>query len=141
MRGSMAGDGELKRLGRYVLLRTSGAGGMGRIDLALRARAGGAPRLCVLKRVHAELRSREQDARFRREANIALQLSHLVTRTPRAPLLVLLTALFLCFSLSTIQPLQRRQNRRVRFWKDFKKERSIDRCSPVTQTRISVRRP
>jgi hypothetical protein len=76
MRGSMAGDGEYRRLGPFVLLRTSGAGGMGRIDLALRARPGGAAELCVLKRMHAELRSSEQDARFRREASIALQLSH-----------------------------------------------------------------
>ena len=72
----MAGDGEFRRLGPYLLLRTSGAGGMGRIDLCLRAQPGGIAKLCVLKRMHAELRSREQDARFRREANIALQLSH-----------------------------------------------------------------
>lgn len=49
---------------------------MGRIDLALRAQPDGIPALCVLKRMHAELRSPECDARFRREANIALQLSH-----------------------------------------------------------------
>jgi serine/threonine-protein kinase len=76
MRGSMAGDGEFRKLGPFVLLRTSGAGGMGRIDLALRPRPGGAAQLCVVKRMHAELRSDEQDARFRREASIALQLSH-----------------------------------------------------------------
>jgi len=76
MRRSMVGDGEFSRLGPYLLLRTSGAGGMGRIDLCLRAQPGGVAKLCVLKRMHAELRSREQDARFRREANIALQLSH-----------------------------------------------------------------
>jgi serine/threonine-protein kinase len=76
MRASMAGDGEFRRLGPYVLLRASGAGGMGRIDLALRALPGGGATLCVLKRMHAELRGSEQDARFRREANIALQLSH-----------------------------------------------------------------
>lgn len=72
----MAGDREFRRLGPYVLLRTSGAGGMGRIDLALRARPGKIAELCVLKRMHAELRSQEQQARFRREANIALQLSY-----------------------------------------------------------------
>jgi hypothetical protein len=72
----MAGDREFRQLGPYVLLRTSGAGGMGRIDLALRARPGKIAELCVLKRMHAELRSLEQEARFRREANIALQLSH-----------------------------------------------------------------
>jgi serine/threonine-protein kinase len=72
----MAGDGESQRLGPYVVMRTSGAGGMGRIDLGLRAEADGTARLCVLKRIHAELRSRQQEARFRREANIARQLSH-----------------------------------------------------------------
>src|SRR6476620_4083633 len=83
IRGAMGGEGtkdagpaNYRRLGPYVLLRTSGAGGMGRIDLALRAQATGIPSLCVLKRMHAELRSPEQDARFRREASIALQLSH-----------------------------------------------------------------
>jgi serine/threonine-protein kinase len=49
---------------------------MGRIDLALRTQPGESAKLCVLKRMHAELRSREQDARFRREASIASQLSH-----------------------------------------------------------------
>ncbi len=72
----MAGDGEYRRIGPYLLLRTSGAGGMGRIDLCLRAQPDGIAKLCVLKRMHAELRSQEQEARFRREANIALQLSH-----------------------------------------------------------------
>ena len=72
----MAGEGDFNRLGPYVLLRTSGAGGMGRIELALRAQPGSIAKLCVLKRMHAELRSPEQEARFRREANIALQLSH-----------------------------------------------------------------
>src|SRR5262245_52695522 len=72
----MAGDGEFIRLGPYLLLRTSGAGGMGRIELCLRAGPDGVPTLCVLKRMHAELRSPEQEARFRREANIALQLAH-----------------------------------------------------------------
>jgi eukaryotic-like serine/threonine-protein kinase len=72
----MAGDGEFRMLGPYVLLRTSGAGGMGRIDLGLRAQPDGIGKLYVLKRMHAELRSQEQEARFRREANIALQLSH-----------------------------------------------------------------
>jgi tetratricopeptide (TPR) repeat protein len=76
MRRSMSGDVENRRLGPYVLLRTSGAGGMGRIEIALRPQPGGIPKLCVLKRMHAELRSPEQDARFRREASIALQLSH-----------------------------------------------------------------
>jgi len=72
----MVGDGDFRRLGPYVLLRTSGAGGMGRIDLALRAQPGDVAKLCVVKRMHAELRSQEQEARFRREASIAQQLSH-----------------------------------------------------------------
>jgi eukaryotic-like serine/threonine-protein kinase len=66
---------EFRRLGPYVLLRASGAGGMARIDLALR----GAPEtadVCVLKRLHADYRSPEQEARFRREAAIARRLSH-----------------------------------------------------------------
>ena len=66
---------EYRRLGPYVLLRASGAGGMARIDLALR----GAPETAdvfVLKRLHADYRSPEQEARFRREAAIARRLSH-----------------------------------------------------------------
>jgi len=68
-------ESEFKRLGPYVLLRASGAGGMARIDLALR----GGPetaKVCVLKRLHADYRSPEQEARFRREAAIARRLSH-----------------------------------------------------------------
>jgi serine/threonine protein kinase len=66
---------EFRRLGPYLLLRASGAGGMARIDLALR---GGpeAAEVCVLKRLHADYRSPEQEARFRREAAIARRLSH-----------------------------------------------------------------
>jgi eukaryotic-like serine/threonine-protein kinase len=66
---------EFRRLGPYVLLRASGAGGMARIDLALRGRPDAAD-VCVLKRLHADYRSPEQEARFRREAAIARRLSH-----------------------------------------------------------------
>lgn len=64
-----------RRFGPYVLLHAAGAGGMGRVDLAIHGRAGMA-KLCVLKRIHADLRSPEQEARFRREATVALRLSH-----------------------------------------------------------------
>ena len=53
----VGGPDGFSRLGPYLLLRTSGAGGMGRIDLCLRAQPGGIAKLCVLKRMHAELRS------------------------------------------------------------------------------------
>ncbi len=66
---------EFRRLGPYVLLRPSGAGGMARIDLALRGDPNTAD-VCVLKRLHADYRSPEQEARFRREAAIARRLSH-----------------------------------------------------------------
>ena len=66
---------EFRRLGPYVLLRASGAGGMARIDLALRGGPEAAD-VCVLKRLHADYRSPEQEARFRREAAIARRLSH-----------------------------------------------------------------
>src|SRR5262249_9702268 len=65
-----------RRFGPYVLLQRTGAGGMGRVDVALSARARGTQRLCVVKRIQAHLRSDEQEARFRREARIAIGLSH-----------------------------------------------------------------
>jgi serine/threonine protein kinase len=68
-------EAEFRRLGPYVLLRASGAGGMARIDLALRGSPEAAD-VCVLKRLHADYRSPEQEARFRREAAIARRLSH-----------------------------------------------------------------
>jgi serine/threonine-protein kinase len=48
---------------------------MARIDLALRGGPEAAD-VCVLKRLHADTRSPEQEARFRREAAIASRLSH-----------------------------------------------------------------
>jgi len=49
---------------------------MGRVDVALSIKPGGFTKLCVLKRMLPDLRTPEQDARFRREATIALRLSH-----------------------------------------------------------------
>lgn len=65
-----------RRFGPYLLLQLSGAGGMGRVDVVLTSRPGGFTKVCVLKRMLPELRTPEQEARFRREASIALQLSH-----------------------------------------------------------------
>jgi hypothetical protein len=64
---------EFRRLGPYLLVRTSGTGGMGRVELALRSDdpAGAA---CVIKRMHAD--SRSDEARFRREAQIAARLDN-----------------------------------------------------------------
>jgi serine/threonine protein kinase len=76
----MAADGEFRRFGPYLVLRTFGAGGMARIDVALRAEPraarGRTPRVHVLKRMHADFRAPEQEARFRREARIAARLHH-----------------------------------------------------------------
>jgi serine/threonine protein kinase len=65
-----------RRFGPYVLLQRTGAGGMGHVDVALSTRAQGTERLCVVKRTQRHLRSDEQEARFRREAGIAISLSH-----------------------------------------------------------------
>src|SRR5271154_5190667 len=72
----MPDEGRFRRVGSYVLLQLSGAGGMGRVDVALSERPGGFTKVCVLKRMLPELRTPEQEARFRREASIALRLSH-----------------------------------------------------------------
>lgn len=65
-----------RRVGPYLVLQLSGAGGMGRVDVVLSTRPGGFTKVCVLKRMLPELRSPEQEARFRREASIALRMSH-----------------------------------------------------------------
>jgi tRNA A-37 threonylcarbamoyl transferase component Bud32/tetratricopeptide (TPR) repeat protein len=65
----------LKRFGPHVLLHVAGAGGMGRVQLALSGKPG-MTKVCVLKRIHADRRTPEHEARFRREANVALRLSH-----------------------------------------------------------------
>lgn len=71
----MSAGREFRRFGPYILLRCSGAGGFGRIDLALKGRPDLA-KVCVVKRMLEGDRGPEIEARFRREAQIALQLSH-----------------------------------------------------------------
>ena len=66
---------EAQRFGPYVLLHVAGAGGMGRVQLALSGRLG-MSKLSVLKRIHSDAGNPEQEARFRREAMLALRLSH-----------------------------------------------------------------
>jgi serine/threonine protein kinase len=68
-------DEGAQRFGPYVLLHVAGAGGMGRVQLALSGRLG-MSKLCVLKRIHGDAGNPEQEARFRREAMLALRLSH-----------------------------------------------------------------
>ncbi|HVV49226.1 MAG TPA: serine/threonine-protein kinase [Polyangia bacterium] len=63
------------RFGRYIVLRTLGGGGMGRVDLAL-DRSLDPPELRVLKTMNTDEPNLDAEARFRREANIAMQLSH-----------------------------------------------------------------
>jgi hypothetical protein len=65
-----------RRFGPYAVLQLSGAGGMGRVDVVVSTRLGGFTKVCVLKRMLPELRTPEQEARFRREASIALRMSH-----------------------------------------------------------------
>src|SRR5580693_6943208 len=65
-----------QRWGSYVLIRPLGSGGMGSVFLAL-TREPGKDKLCVVKRLHADtLSDHERLRRFRREADIALTLSH-----------------------------------------------------------------
>ena len=63
------------QFGPYLIVRLSGAGGMGRIEVALRA-DGEDPDVCVIKRLHGALHDEEKEARFRREAQIAARLEH-----------------------------------------------------------------
>jgi eukaryotic-like serine/threonine-protein kinase len=63
------------QFGPYLIVRLSGAGGMGRLELALRADEKD-PEVCVIKRLHGALHDEEQEARFRREAQIAARLEH-----------------------------------------------------------------
>jgi hypothetical protein len=65
-----------RRFGPYAVLQLSGAGGMGRVDVVVSTRLGEFTKVCVLKRMLPELRTPEQAARFRREASIALRMSH-----------------------------------------------------------------
>src|SRR3954471_225939 len=63
------------QFGPYLVVRLSGAGGMGRVEVALRAE-GDDPEVCVIKRLHGALHDEEQEARFRREGQIAAWLEH-----------------------------------------------------------------
>jgi serine/threonine protein kinase len=68
-------DHPFRRFGSYVLVRCTGAGGFGRVDVALK----GSPdlvKLCAVKRMRKDEYGAELEARFRREAQIALRLSH-----------------------------------------------------------------
>ncbi len=70
----MPADAFPQRFGPYVLLRMLGAGGMGDVYLALTGKPG-MERPCVVKRL-AQHSNSEDGERFRREANLALKLSH-----------------------------------------------------------------
>jgi serine/threonine protein kinase len=79
---SSSTEGHLpRRLGPYVLLSYLDEGGMGRVYLAL-ARTPGGEQLCVLKRLgnprsrFSPEQIRENQERFRREAEITMALSH-----------------------------------------------------------------
>src|SRR5690348_6616108 len=66
---------EHTQFGPYLVVRVSGAGGMGRVELALRMDKDD-PDVCVIKRLHGAARDEEAEARFRREAQIAARLEH-----------------------------------------------------------------
>ena len=63
------------QFGPYLIVRLSGAGGMGRVEVALRADEKDSD-VCVIKRLHGALHDEEKEARFRREAQIAAGLEH-----------------------------------------------------------------
>ncbi len=73
----MSDEREYARFGPYLIIRVSGAGGMGRVELALRTDAK-TDDVCVIKRLLREGMGPpgEQEARFRREAQIAARLEH-----------------------------------------------------------------
>jgi tetratricopeptide (TPR) repeat protein len=73
--GGEISAGEFSRFGPYLIVRTSGVGEMGRVDLALRTDSE-QPGICVLKRMHVDPGVPDQQARFEREARIATRLSH-----------------------------------------------------------------
>jgi serine/threonine protein kinase len=75
LQGAMTETREFGRLGPYLLVRSSGTGGMGRVELALPTDVS-ASEVRVIKRMHTDGRSEDQEARFRREAQIAARLQH-----------------------------------------------------------------
>jgi eukaryotic-like serine/threonine-protein kinase len=66
---------EHTQFGPYLVVRVSGAGGMGRVELALRMDKED-PDACVIKRLHGAVNDEEAEARFWREAQIAARLEH-----------------------------------------------------------------
>lgn len=65
------------QLGDYRLLEVLGQGGMGTIYLATRVAAHAGPNLCAIKLLRPELmRDARHVAMFRREADVAVRLSH-----------------------------------------------------------------
>ncbi|HEY6477662.1 MAG TPA: serine/threonine-protein kinase [Polyangia bacterium] len=66
---------EHTQFGPYLVVRVSGAGDMGRVELALRMDTKD-PEICVIKRLHGALHDEDQEARFRREGQIAARLEH-----------------------------------------------------------------
>jgi serine/threonine protein kinase len=68
-------DHPFRRFGSYVLIRCTGAGGFGRVDVALKG-AQDLVKLCAIKRMRKDEDGADLEARFRREAQIALRLSH-----------------------------------------------------------------
>ena len=71
----MTDEREHIQFGPYLIVRLSGAGGMGRVEVALRVDEKD-PDVCVIKRLHGALHDEENEARFRREAQIAARLEH-----------------------------------------------------------------
>ena len=73
--GPELADHPFRRFGPYVLVRCTGAGGFGRVDVALKGSTN-LVKLCAVKRMRKDEYGADIEARFRREAQIALRLSH-----------------------------------------------------------------
>ncbi len=71
----MTEERKYEQFGPYLVVRVSGAGGMGRVQLALRADSA-TDNVCVIKRMTPVADVPDQAARFRREAQIAARLEH-----------------------------------------------------------------